>query len=150
MNHSVTEVGSEHLAVLWSCHTEDDRRGRCVSAVEQATGELFQFALVVPTKLDGRWLAAFVPPTQVVSVVQSFYQYIVCHFSFVSIFEDRQQIVVVVLVVVVETSIAQVHAVVGIVLGGAPPIAAPDATILLLTLSTSNSRGLVCIPYRFT
>jgi hypothetical protein len=38
-------------------------------------------------------------------------------FSFVSTFEDWQQIVVVVLVVVVEPSIVQIHAVVGIVLG---------------------------------
>jgi hypothetical protein len=59
-------------------------------------------------------------------------------FSFVSTFEDRQQIVVVVLVVVVEPSIVHVHAVVGIVLRGAPPIAAPDATILLLALFTSR------------
>ena len=57
-------------------------------------------------------------------------------FSFVSTFEDRQQIVVVVLVVVVECSIVQRHTVVGIVLRGAPPIAAPDATILLLALFT--------------
>ena len=47
-------------------------------------------------------------------------------FSSVSTFEDGQQIVVVVLVVVVEPTIVHVHAVVGIVLGRAPPITACD------------------------
>jgi hypothetical protein len=59
-------------------------------------------------------------------------------FSFVSIFEDRQQIVVVRLVVVVEPAIVQHYTVVGIVLGRAPPITAPDAVILLLALFTSR------------
>jgi hypothetical protein len=69
MYYTVTEVGGEYLTVLRSCHTEDDRRGRCVSAVEQTAGELFQFALIIPPKLNSRRLATFVPPTRVVSIV---------------------------------------------------------------------------------
>ena len=52
--------------------------------------------------------------------------------------EDGQQLAVVDLVAVVECPIDQHHAVGRIGLRGAPPITAPDATILLLALFTSS------------